>query len=180
MAFARVPIATIDTTVLLSLQSTGLLPSLPVLFDRILVPKAVRKEIVDGREGNASTLQALGEYAIFESCDHFDRSLVKWLLDTRAHAKAERDLGEAEAVVQAAQRGAQFVLTEDRLGREWARNHGLEPHGTLWICKELRRTGYLEKLRPVFVMLIAARRFQPRDEMNKILREFSEEEISGD
>lgn len=179
MAVDRVPVATIDTTVLLSLQSTGLLASLPVLFERILVPNSVRSELAARRLENEPALRALREYAIFEGCDDFDLSLVRLLLDTRAQAKAERDRGEAEAVVQAVQRGAHFVLTEDALGREWAENHRREPHGTLWICRELRRTGYLDTLRPIFLTLISAGRFQPRDEVNKILREFSEEEISA-
>jgi uncharacterized protein len=180
MTFDRVPVATIDTNVLLSLQSTRLLASLPVLFERILVPSSVRSELTARPLENEPALRALREYAIFEGCDDFDFSLVKLLLDTRAQAKVERDRGEAEAVVQAVQRGAQFVLTDGGLGRRWTRDHRLEPHGTLWICRELRRTGYLEQLRPMFLRLIAAGRFQPRDEMKKILREFSEEEISDD
>jgi predicted nucleic acid-binding protein len=111
------PIATIDTSVLVSLQHAALLPALSIQFERILVPAKVRSELRDGGERNQPALDALTAYSIFESCDDYDPALVRLLLDTRASAREGRDEGEAEAVVQASQRGADMVLTDDRLGR---------------------------------------------------------------
>lgn len=173
-------IATIDTSVLVSLQCAELLRALAIQFDRVLVPAKVRSELHEGGDLNVSALAALSDYAIFESCDDYNPALVRLLLDTRRNAKKGRDEGEAEAVVQASERGAQMVLTDDALGREWAGKHSLECHGTIWVCRELRRTGYVRELRPYFLRLIQRGRRQPLSEMNEFLREFSEREISSD
>jgi predicted nucleic acid-binding protein len=172
------PIATIDTTVLVSLQSAELLGAISVLFERVLVPTKVRGELEDGRERNRAALRAIDEFAIFERCDDFDRALVKWLLDTREHRKAGKDEGEAEAVIQAAERSANMVLVDDPLGREWAEQRAMQCHGTIWLCRELRRSGYLTKLRPYFVRMIQCGRRQPLNEMNNYLQEFGEPPIT--
>ena len=52
-------IATIDTSVLVSLQSAELLGAVSVLFDRLLVPAMVRKELEDGGDNNRAALTAM-------------------------------------------------------------------------------------------------------------------------
>lgn len=174
------PIATIDTSVLVSLQSAGLLGKISVLFERVLVPSKVREELETRAETNRDAIRAIDEFAIFEPCDDYDRELVKVLLDTRTHLKKGRDQGEAEAVIQAArtQRPANMVLVEDRLGREWASNHGKECHGAIWVCYELRRTGYINALRPCYLQIIRSGQHQPLKELNNYLREFDESPIT--
>ena len=171
-------IATVDTSVLLSLQSAELLGAVSVLFDRLLVPTRVREELEEGEEGNRVALGAMVDFAIFEACSNYDRTSVDLLLKTRKHLNQGEDEGEAEAVIQAAQGSASMVLTDDALGREWAGRHALECHGTIWICYELRRTGYLTELRPYFVRMIERGRRQPLEGMNAFLREFAEPPIT--
>ena len=168
------PIATIDTSVLVSLECAGLVAALSVQFERILVPTMVRAELERGGERNRTALSAISNFAIFENCDDFDSASVRLLLDTRSSLKEGKDEGEAEAIVQAAQRRAHMVLMDDPLGRKWAVNHSLECHGTIWICRELRRTGYLTKLRPYYLKLVQSGRRQPINEMNTFLSEFEE------
>ena len=172
------PFATIDTSVLVSLQCAELLGVVPALFDRVLIPVAVRKELEAGGEGNRAALMAIDEFAVFERCDDYDPASVKLLLDTRKHLALGRDAGEAEAVVQAAQRSASMVLVDDRLGRDWARRHSLECHGTIWLCRELRRTGFLRDLKPAYVRMLRRGRRQPLKEMNSYLLEFYEPPIT--
>jgi predicted nucleic acid-binding protein len=172
--------ATTDTSVLVSLQSAELLGAISVLFNRILVPEKVREELRGGGEKNLAAMKAINDLAFFEHCNDYDRQLVKLLLDTRKHLKQGRDEGEAEAVIQAAQASASMVLTDDGQGREWAQGHAMECHGTIWICHELRRTGYLNELRPYFVRMIERGRRQPLDVMNALLREFGEPPITQD
>jgi predicted nucleic acid-binding protein len=172
------PIATIDTTVLVSLQCAELLGAVSVLFDRILVPARVREELATKAERNVTALKAIEEFAIFEHCDEYDQTSVELLLQTRKHLKKGRDRGEAEAVIQAAERPAQLVLTDDPLGRTWAQRYRRDCHGTIWICYELRRTGFLTELRPYFVRLLDQKRRQPLKHMNEYLREIGEAPIS--
>jgi predicted nucleic acid-binding protein len=168
------PTATIDTSVLLSLQCAKLLGAISVQFDRVLVPSKVRSELEGGGERNRRALAALADYAIFEECSDFSPELVQLLLDTRESLKIGRDRGEAEAVVQASQRRVSMVLSDDRQGRKWAGLHSLECHGTIWVCNELRRSGYLTELRPYYVRLIEQGRRQPLAEMNAFLKDFGE------
>jgi predicted nucleic acid-binding protein len=172
------PVATIDTSVLVSLQHAGLLAALSVQFERVLVPVKVRSELRQGGERNEAALKALVDYSLFENCDDYDPALVRLLLDSRSLSREGRDEGEAEAVVQASQRGVKLVLTDDALGRKWAATHSLDCHGTIWVCVELRRTGYLMHLRPYFIRLIQSGRHMPLKEMNRFLVEFSETEIA--
>jgi predicted nucleic acid-binding protein len=173
-------IATIDTTVLVSLQSAELLGAISVLFNRILVPVKVREELKVGGERNAQALTAIEDFAIFEHCDDFDHTSVELLLQTRKHLKSGRDQGEAEAVIQAAERPAQIVLTDDPLGREWARRHAQDCHGTIWICYQLRHTGFLAELRSYYVRMLEKGRRQPLNGMNEYLQELGESPISSE
>ena len=172
------PTATIDTSVLVSLQSAELLGAISVLFERLLVPSKVREELERGGERNEAARKAVGEFAIFEACSDYDPSLVRLLLDTRENMRRGRDQGEAEAVIQAAMRPANMVLADDRLAREWARKHAKECHGTIWICHELRGKGYLTELRPYYIRMLRCGRRQPRKEMNNHLLEFCEPPIT--
>ena len=147
-------------------------------FERVLVPTMVRNELAAGGAKNQGALRALAEYAFFENCDEYDPALVSLLLGTRSSAKEGRDQGEAEAVIQAAQFRADMVLVDDSLGREWAAKHSLHCHGTIWICGELRRAGFLPELRKYFLLMLQGGRRQPVQEMNKFLREFGEQDIA--
>lgn len=163
---------------LVSLQSAELLGAVSVLFERLLVPSKVREELELGGERNDPARKAIAEFAIFEPCDDYDPSLVRLLLDTRANMKRGRDQGEAEAVIQAAMRPASMVLADDLLGREWARKHAKECHGTIWICRELRDKGYLTELRPYYIRMLRCGRRQPRELINDHLLEFHESPIT--
>ena len=174
------PIATIDTSVLISLQCAGLLGALSARFARVLVPSKVRSELHGEGDQNKATLKALAENALFQNCDDYDPALVQLLLQNRAAAKEGCEQGEAEAVVQAAQRGASVVLVDDQLGRKWAAEHRIECHGTIWVCFELRRTGSLTELRSYYIRLLHSGRYQPREPMNAFLREFAETEIASE
>lgn len=170
--------ATIDTSVLVSLQSAGLLGAVSVLFNRLLVPAKVREELEKGGARNRNALKAIEDFAIFEHCNDYDPALVQLLLQTRRHLKKGKDEGEAEAVIQAAERPTKMVLTDDPLGRAWARNYTRDCHGTIWICYQLRHTGFLTELRPYYVRMLQRGRRQPLTGMNKYLQELGEPLIS--
>ena len=172
------PIATVDTSALVSLHSAALLGAVSVLFDRVLVPTRVREELSEGATESRQALRALEGFAIFEQCNDYDHELVRLLLDTRKQLKEGKDQGEAEAVIQAAQRSAHMVLTDDHLGRLWAAGHSIECHGALWVCHELRRTGYLSELRPRYVAMLQHGRRQPLRDINVYLAKFGEEPIT--
>lgn len=165
---------------MLSLQCTGMISAISILFARLLVPVAVRREIAAKSRQNAAALQALAEYAIFDACDDYDQASVEVLLQERTFRGEGKDQGEAEAVAQAAQRSVQMVLVDDPLGRNWAKAMSLECHGTLWIFEQLRILEHIGNLRPLFEQLLKNGRRQPLPAMNEILRKYHEPEITGD
>jgi predicted nucleic acid-binding protein len=153
--------------------------AVPVLFSRLLVPTAVRRELAANSAGNAAALQALDDYVIFEPCNDYDPASVEILLQERKYRWRGKDQGEAEAVSQASQRSAQMVLVDDALGRKWAEKMKLECHGTLWIFEQLRTLEWIPELRQLFALLLRNGRRQPLSEMNRILRRYDEPQIAG-
>src|SRR5262249_18584822 len=120
----RVRSCTIDSSCLIALDHLNLIPSLSVLFSRVLVPKAVRQDLFKRRATKERLQTIFDSYAFFQRCDEYERVAVDFLLSERA-AKGMRDRGEVEAVVQAAQFGA-AVVVDDRWGRQLAGLFDLE------------------------------------------------------
>lgn len=108
------------------------MPSLSVLFTRVLVPKAVRAELFKRRNTKDRLRAILAEYAFFERCDRYDRVAVEILMLERN--RSGKDRGEVETVVQASQFGA-IAIIDDRWGRQLAERYDLDCHGTLWVLE---------------------------------------------
>ncbi len=130
---------TIDSSCLIALSIVGLVPMLSFLFSRVLVPKAVRKEVYRRRSHKDRLQRLFDEFSFLELCESCDRTSVD-ILALQVGRPGKRDRGEMEAVVQAAERGA-AVLIDDRWGRELARRYDLEHHGTLWVLDRILELG---------------------------------------
>lgn len=131
----RAPRCTIDTSCVIALDALDLLPQLSVLFSRVLLPRAVLKELFRRRATKDRLRTLLDSYAFLERCDEYDKGTVDVLLIERAR-QALDDRGETEAVVQAAHVGA-MVIADDPWGRDLAGRYNLDCHGTLWVLKRL-------------------------------------------
>jgi predicted nucleic acid-binding protein len=125
-------VATIDSSCLIALDRLDLMAQATFLFSRLLVPKAVRKDLNDRRQMKDRMKRRFTELRLLERCNAYDQAAVDLLLIERARTGTE-DRGEAEAVVQAAKTGA-TVIVDDAWGRTLARNHSLECHGTPGCC----------------------------------------------
>jgi predicted nucleic acid-binding protein len=134
MRLAR-PVAVLDTSCVIALDALDLMPALAMLFSRVLIPKGVRTELFRRRRTKDRLVALLAEFAFPERCDDYDRGAVDVLLVERAR-RGNKDRGEAEAVVQAAQEGAMVVI-DDPGGRELAERHALDCHGVLWVLRSL-------------------------------------------
>ncbi|MGO8792170.1 MAG: hypothetical protein ACLQVL_32945 [Terriglobia bacterium] len=142
------PAGVIDSSCVIALDALDLLPQLTYLFDRLLVPKAVREELYRRRRTKDRINALLREYAFIDLCTGYDQTAVDLLLIERRlkgrewPGKAEavlqnkKDRGEAEAVVQATEHGAMVVVDED-WGRKLAKGHRLDYHGTIWVLERL-------------------------------------------
>ncbi len=173
----RNPICTIDATCVIALDHIGVLPQLSLLYARVLIPKAVRAELFK-RPGREERIQQIvSAYAFAENCDEYDQGAVDFLLGERA-IKGLKDRGEAEAVVQAAEVGAD-VLIDDPWGRKLASRYDRDFHGTVWILRRFFELGLASAsvTRSYFVELLDYGLRLPREAINQLLSEIGEEPI---
>jgi predicted nucleic acid-binding protein len=96
---------------------------LPKLFGRILIPKAVERE--------------LRAHGTPEPVRQFVASAPDWL-EVRSAPEVPAtlehlDSGEREALALALAVGAELILLDERKGRQAAENHGLQAFGTLGV-----------------------------------------------
>ncbi len=128
-----------DTSPVRALDHLGLLEMLPKLFDEIVIPPAVLKEV----ESSRSTFRAveLAKYPWLKLRVPSDATRVKQLLQ-------ELDNGEAEAIVLALELRAE-VLIDEHDGREVARRLGLARVGALGILLRLKSRELIKDVLPL-------------------------------
>jgi predicted nucleic acid-binding protein len=162
----------IDSSCVIALDHLELFPQLTFLFSEVLLPKAVRKDLFKRRISKDRIRGFFASFAFIRPCDRYDQTSVAVLLAGR---RANRDRGEAEAVVQASERGA-AVIVDDKWGRELARNFALEYHGTIWILGRFHELGLLSAsgLRAHLVALRLRGIRLPRTEVNNLLSKVGE------
>ncbi len=120
-----------DTSPLNYLVLIDLQHILPELFDRILIPAAVREELQSARAPEAIAL--------------FMAAAPAWL-ETRQVSDVDPklqhlDRGEREAITLALEMSADVVLLDERRGRQAARVSGLTVSGTLGVLDLADRRG---------------------------------------
>ncbi len=175
----RSPICTIDASCVIALDYLGVLPNLNFLYSRVLLPKGVRAELFRRRAMKNRVRKILNLYAFVEACDGYDQTAVDMIL-IELRKKGLKDRGETEAVVQAAETGAE-VLIDDRSGRDLAVRYDCECHGTLWVLRRFFELDLASSAttREYFVRLLGQGIRLPRKEVNQFLQEIGEPQIPG-
>jgi predicted nucleic acid-binding protein len=116
-------VAVIDTSPLINLTHLELALELNLFFDRIYVPRAVHREL--NKKGRFRyRLNKLYRTGFFVRCMLADSVSVMLL-------RAELDEGESEAIVQAREQQAPYLIADDRRAREVAELMGRRCVGTL-------------------------------------------------
>lgn len=137
-----------DAGPLIHLSWIDRLDLLPLLFDEIVTPVAVRDEVLRAGPdipGATSLREALA--AGWPSVRPVrDRAAVEAL-------RAELDHGEAEAIVLMRELDADIVLLDDRRARVYALQLGLSVTGTLGILRAARDRGLLPAVLPLLAEL---------------------------
>lgn len=167
--------ATIDASPLIALYQLNLLDQVSLLFHRIHVPAAVRRDIRRKHRAQRGTIGALLEdkRGLYRPCNVRNRVRVALLLPVERPRPRVHE-GEAEAVIQASEIGATMVICDDPDGRKWAKGHALECHGTLWVLEQLRANGIVERLAPLIERLRERGHRLPAGETRRMLARFGE------
>lgn len=129
-------IAIVDSSCLINLIHLDLASKLILFFDRVYIPRNVQAEF--NRKHRARyRLNKLLRAGFFEKCTCKDETNFRIL-------RFEVDPGEAEALVQAQEKGAEFILVDERRAREIGIRRGLTPCGTVRLLARLCQDGHAD------------------------------------
>ena len=134
-----------NTSPLINLASIDHLDLLRRIFSRILIPAAVWQEAVIDGEGQPGAKE-ICQAGWIERLTVTNRQLVHSL-------GQELDPGEAEAISLAVEIKADWLLMDERLGRQTARHFGLGNIGLIGILKVAKLRGEIASLRPLLEQL---------------------------
>ncbi|TVQ58320.1 MAG: DUF3368 domain-containing protein [Spirulina sp. DLM2.Bin59] len=130
-----------NTSPISNLASVGQLSLLQEIYGTILIPSAVREELLDERAGE-TVITAVQAATWLEVHSVQNQKLVAELI-TRIN------IGEAEAIALAVEVGARRLLIDERLGRQSAKNVGLKITGVLGILLFAKRLNLISAVQPI-------------------------------
>ncbi len=134
-----------DSSPLIFLAVIDKLELIKILFDDVLIPEAVYKEITQYNKLNYKVLD-----------NYFLRKVKK--INNLAAAeflKSDIDDGESEVIVLASELGVDHVLMDDSKGRRRAELYGLKVKGTLSVLIQAKRNGVIESVKEQMDSLIS-------------------------
>ncbi len=149
--------AIIDSSCLICLVHLDLASRLALYFDVVYVPRSVQIEI-NRKHRFRYRLKKLFESGVFQRCASKDE--VNFRLLT-----AQLGAGEAECLVQAQERGAEFFLVDERRAREIGVRQGLILYGTLRLLARFCLEGYVEDIWLLVRKLRKEQNFRAGDEV---------------
>lgn len=153
---------------LVNLARIGQLRVLPLIFGRVLLPDAVWQEVVEDGRGQAGA-DEIRQATWIERATVSNQPLVHSL-------RQDLDPGEAEAIVLAVEINADWLLMDERLGRETARHFGLTHVGLVGILGEAKKRGIVRELSPLLNQLRNVAGFRMSSELyNQVLRDAGEQ-----
>ncbi|MCS6919975.1 MAG: DUF3368 domain-containing protein [Fimbriimonadales bacterium] len=138
-----------DSSVLIALASIGRFDLLEVLFKKLTVPVAVHDEVC-GALGQ-------GKPGDMELRDAMDKGWITLAQASSLIAPPYSGMrtGEVEAISCAVQFQSALLLMDERVGRNRARQEGVQVLGTLGILKLAKARGLLDEIRGSLDALVA-------------------------
>ncbi len=133
-----------NATPIISLALIEQLDLLRILYTEVLIPPAVRAELLAGGAGRPG---------------YVDLHRANWIRTTplvdprRADLLSDLDRGEAEVLALAQELNADLVIVDERLGRRHAKRLGLILTGTVGVLLKAKAQGYLAEVRPLIIQM---------------------------
>jgi predicted nucleic acid-binding protein len=150
-------IAVIDSSCLICLVHLNLASRLALYFDVVYVPRNVQIEF-NRKQRSRYRLNKLFEAGVFKKCMCKDETNFQLLA-------ADLGAGEAEGLVQAQERGAEFFLVDEWRAREVGVRQGLTLYGTVRLLARFCLEGYAEDIWALVRKLRRERHFRVGDEV---------------
>ena len=127
----------VDASPLIGLAKIGRLGLLEVLAERVVVPRAVWREVVEAGLGRPEAAVIAGAMAgKVEAGDPARVAAFQMIVDA----------GEAEAIALAMVHPGSLLLIDDSAGRAWAVRQGVRCLGTAGLLLRARRWGLVPSL----------------------------------
>lgn len=133
-----------------SFPAYKLFRALSLRYYAIHIPRHVWSETARHGRRRAQLQRLLDDYPFFKRCHVGDDHKARLLYDKLTNPLARIDRGEAEAIIQAQERGISQVLIDERRGRQIAKAHTLTPKGIVGLIKDFRRNEVIPAARPLF------------------------------
>ena len=130
-----------NTGPLIALANIDQFDLLHQLFEEILIPSAVRTEVLAGGEGESGAAELVAAQWIRIGAVQDDLA-VQLLRD-------ELGAGESEAIVLAKEVSADWILLDDLAARRKAHTTGLRAVGTLGLLLMAKTAGHLPVIKPL-------------------------------
>jgi len=132
-----------DSSVLIHLASIGRLSLLEKLFESIVVPPAVWREVVEqgGDRAGALEVAQARQAGWITVVEPVDTALLRLL-------KRDLDDGEAETIALAIEQKATLVLLDETDARATADLHELSKTGVIGLLIRAKQEGYIDLLKP--------------------------------
>ncbi len=143
-----------DTSVITNLVAIHHLHLLQQLYDRILIPEAVYRELADIDPPVPGTLEV-------QTLDWLEvLSLRNRTIADQLQTQSQLDPGESEAIALALEINAELLLIDERRGRAIATRLGLRITGLLGILVEAKQRSLIPSVKPLMDALIATSEFR--------------------
>ena len=133
-----------DTTALTALLQVGLVEILPRLFNEVVIPEAVERELRRAHSVLPSFLHTIPVA---------DRKLVDRLC-------RDLDQGEAEAIALILEKRGDLLLIDERKGRRVAQREGVPVIGLLGVLLQAKRHGVIQSVHQTIDKLQTAAGFR--------------------
>ena len=138
-----------DATPIISLAKIEMLDILGILYDEVLLPKAVYDEVCRNKT-------FADEAAAIKKCAFVQVKTVNMEQSVRLLRATGLDSGESEAIVLADSLPDSLLLIDERKGRQIALNIGIQIIGTLGILLHAKRLGLVPHIKPLLDTLLKA------------------------
>jgi uncharacterized protein len=143
-----------DTSAITNLAAIQYLQLLPQLYERVMIPEAVYRELAEIDPPVPGTLEV-------QTAPWLEiRQVVNRAVVERLQSEVRLDPGESEAIALALELNADLLLIDERRGRAEANRMGVKITGLLGILVEAKQKNLIVAVKPLMDALIATSDFR--------------------